>query len=51
MSRRRTPFPTVATLYEARPGLNPTQAIRAFLEAVNLQERHGHMRVVDDLLG
>lgn len=42
---------TLATLYESRPGLNPTQAIRAFLAAVSLQERHGHMRVVDDLIG
>src|SRR5690606_35184997 len=30
---------------------NPTQAIRTFLEAVNLQERRGHLRVVDDLIG
>ena len=42
---------TVSTLYEARPKLNPNEAITAFLEAVNLQERHGHMRVVDDLVG
>ncbi|MFK5634538.1 MULTISPECIES: carboxyl transferase domain-containing protein [unclassified Ornithinimicrobium] len=42
---------TVASLYETRPGLNPTQAIRTFLEAVNLQERRGHLRVVDDLIG
>jgi acetyl-CoA carboxylase carboxyl transferase subunit beta len=41
----------VASLYETRPGLNPTQAIRTFLEAVNLQERRGHLRVVDDLIG
>lgn len=42
---------TVSTLYEARPKLNPNEAIRAFLDAVDLQERHGHMRVVDDLVG
>lgn len=42
---------TVADLYESRPGLNPTQAIRAFVEAVHLQERYGHLRVVDDLVG
>ncbi|GGK64506.1 carboxyl transferase domain-containing protein [Ornithinimicrobium pekingense] len=51
LDRRPVVQRTVATLYEGRPGLNPTQAIRAFLEAVNLQERHGHMRVVDDLIG
>jgi acetyl-CoA carboxylase carboxyl transferase subunit beta len=51
LDRRPVVPRTVATLYEARPGLNPTQAIRTFLEAVNLQERHGHMRVVDDLIG
>ena len=42
---------TVSNLYETRPGLNPTEAIRTFLESVNLQERHGHLRVVDDLVG
>lgn len=51
LDRRPAVKRTVATLYEARPGLNPTQAIRTFLAAVNLQERHGHMRVVDDLIG
>jgi acyl-CoA carboxylase subunit beta len=51
VDRRPVVQRTVATLYEGRPGLNPTQAIRAFLDAVNLQERHGHMRVVDDLIG
>lgn len=42
---------TVADLYEGRPGLNPTQAIKDFVAAVGLQERHGHLRVVDDLIG
>jgi acyl-CoA carboxylase subunit beta len=51
LDRRPVVRRTVATLYEGRPGLNPTQAIRAFLEAVNLQERRGHLRVVDDLIG
>ncbi len=51
VDRRPVVERTMSTLYEGRPGLNPTQAIRAFLEAVNLQERHGHMRVVDDLIG
>src|SRR5690554_3824208 len=51
VDRRPVKERTVATLYEGRPGLNPTQAIRAFLDAVKLQERHGHMRVVDDLIG
>lgn len=51
LDRRPVVQRTVATLYEGRPGLNPTAAIKAFLAAVNLQERHGHMRVVDDLIG
>lgn len=51
VDRRPVVQRTVATLYEGRPGLNPTQTIRSFVEAVNLQERHGHMRVVDDLIG
>ena len=42
---------TVANLYESRPKLNPNQAIGAFLERVHLQERHGHLRVVDDSIG
>ncbi|MFX0540011.1 carboxyl transferase domain-containing protein [Ornithinimicrobium sp. Y1847] len=52
MLDRRPVVPrTVATLYEGRPGLNPTQAIREFLDKITLQERHGHLRVVDDLIG
>ncbi|SOC55385.1 carboxyl transferase domain-containing protein [Ornithinimicrobium cerasi] len=51
LDRRPVVPRTVSTLYETRPGLNPTKAIGRFLEAVNLQERHGHMRVVDDLIG
>lgn len=51
LDRRPVVQRTVSTLYESRPGLNPTQAIRTFLDAVKLQERHGHMRVVDDLIG
>ncbi|HSP60945.1 MAG TPA: carboxyl transferase domain-containing protein [Ornithinimicrobium sp.] len=48
--RPRTPR-TVASLYEKRPGLNPTEAARAFIASVGLQERYGHLRVVDDLIG
>ena len=52
MLDRRPVVPrTVANLYESRPKLNPNQAISAFLERVHLQERHGHLRVVDDLIG
>lgn len=51
LDRRPVVPRTVATLYEARPKLNPNQAITAFLERVHLQERHGHLRVVDDLIG
>ena len=52
MLDRRTVQPrTVNALYETRPKLNPTQAIKAFVEQVDLQERYGHLRVVDDLVG
>lgn len=51
LDRRPVRPRTVANLYEGRPGLNPTEAIRSFLEKVELQERHGHLRVVDDLIG
>lgn len=48
---RPRPERTVASLFEQRPGLNPTEAVRAFMAAVDLQERYGHLRVVDDLIG
>lgn len=51
LDRRPVVPRTVASLYETRPGLNPTQAVTTFLDAVNLQERFGHLRVVDDLIG
>ena len=51
LDRRPVVPRTVASLYESRPGLNPTQAVKTFVEAVNLQERYGHLRVVDDLIG
>ncbi|WP_281965928.1 carboxyl transferase domain-containing protein [Serinicoccus marinus] len=51
LDRRPVKPRTVASLYESRPGLNPTQAVTRFMEAVNLQERFGHLRVVDDLIG
>lgn len=51
LDRRPVVPRTVSTLYEARPKLNPTAAIADFVSKVELQERHGHMRVVDDLVG
>lgn len=51
LDRRPVVPRTVASLYESRPGLNPTLAIGSFVEAVSLQERYGHLRVVDDLIG
>ena len=51
LDRRPVVPRTVASLYESRPGLNPTHAVKTFVEAVNLQERYGHLRVVDDLIG
>ena len=51
LDRRPVQARTVADLYEGRPGLNPTRCISAFVETVGLQERYGHLRVVDDLVG
>ena len=51
LDRRPVVPRTVASLYESRPGLNPTRAINTFVDAVSLQERFGHLRVVDDLIG
>lgn len=51
VDRRPVHTRTVADLYEQRPGLNPTQCIADFVQAVGLQERYGHLRVVDDLVG
>ncbi|MFK5584411.1 MULTISPECIES: carboxyl transferase domain-containing protein [unclassified Serinicoccus] len=51
LDRRPVVPRTVASLYESRPGLNPTQAIATFVESISLQERYGHLRVVDDLIG
>lgn len=52
MLDRRPPQPrTVTSLYETRPKLNPNEAIHAFVDKVGLQERYGHLRVVDDLVG
>jgi acyl-CoA carboxylase subunit beta len=42
---------TMSSLYDTRPGLNATAVIRDFVRAVGLQERYGHLRVVDDLIG
>lgn len=51
LDRRPVVPRTVASLYESRPGLNPTRAIATFVESISLQERYGHLRVVDDLIG
>lgn len=52
MINRRPVTPrTVASLYESRPGLNPNEVIKQFLSSVSLQERFGHLRVVDDMVG
>ena len=51
LDRRPVQPRTVNSLYETRPKLNATQAITAFVEEVELQERYGHLRVVDDLVG
>lgn len=51
LDRRPVQPRTVNALYETRPKLNPTQAIKTFVEQVELQERYGHLRVVDDLVG
>ena len=51
LDRRQVAPRTVNSLYETRPKLNPTQAINAFVEQVELLERYGHLRVVDDLVG
>ncbi len=45
------PKRTLQSLYAERPPLNPTEAISEFVNAVELHERYGHMKVVDDVIG
>lgn len=42
---------TVTDIYAGRPPLRPVEAMGTFVEAVGLHERHGHMKIVDDLIG
>ena len=49
----RPPAPpkTIDSLYAGRPTLNPVGAMEDFVSAVGLQERYGHMKIVDDVIG
>jgi len=49
----RPPEPprTIDSLYAGRPGLNPVDAMEEFMGAVDLRERYGHMKIVDDVIG
>jgi acetyl-CoA carboxylase carboxyl transferase subunit beta len=51
MLRKPEPPKTIDSLYAGRPTLNPVGAMEEFVSAVGLQERYGHMRIVDDVIG
>lgn len=42
---------TVTDIYAGRPSLRPVEVMGTFVGAVDLHERHGHMKIVDDLIG
>lgn len=49
---RPTPPPrTIESLYQDRPALKPVDVMNEFTSAVNLNERYGHMKIVDDVIG
>lgn len=49
----RPPVPqrTLGTLFSERPSLSSVGAMKEFTQAIDLHERHGHMKVVDDVIG
>lgn len=49
----RPPAPkrTLGTLFSERPSLSPVGAMNEFTSAIGLHERHGHLKVVDDVIG
>lgn len=51
MLRPPEPPRTIDSLYTGRPALNPVVAMEAFMGAVDLRERYGHMKIVDDVIG
>lgn len=51
MLRPPEPPKTIDSLYAGRPTLNPVDAMEEFVGAVGLQERYGHMKIVDDVIG
>ena len=51
MLRPPEPPKTIDSLYAGRPALNPVAAMEEFIGAVDLRERYGHMKIVDDVIG
>lgn len=49
----RPPEPprTIDSLYAGRPALNSIAVMDEFMGAVDLRERYGHMKIVDDVIG
>jgi len=51
MLRPPEPPRTIDSLYAGRPALNPVAVMEEFMGAVDLRERYGHMKIVDDVIG
>ena len=51
MLRPPEPPKTIDSLYAGRPALNPVAVMEEFMGAVDLRERYGHMKIVDDVIG
>ena len=51
MLRPPEPPKTIDSLYIGRPALNPVAVMDEFIGAIDLHERYGHMKIVDDVIG
>ncbi|HSW92629.1 MAG TPA: carboxyl transferase domain-containing protein [Patescibacteria group bacterium] len=51
MLRPPEPPKAIDSLYAGRPALDPVAAMEEFMGAVDLRERFGHMKIVDDVIG
>lgn len=42
---------TLDSLYAERPSLEPVQVMQEFVDAADLHERYGHLKIIDDVIG